>query len=102
MPGDELLKLVVGDRSVRLGEQGGRGGERGRGAVRRAELVRRPERQHLPPRLAGRLEPVDEAIGALAEPAVGQRGRVEKHAGRASEPHGGAGYAVWKTQIVET
>ena len=78
MTRDEVLELVAGDRRVGLGEQARRGGERGRGAVRRAELVRRPERQDLPPRLPGRLEPVDEAVRLVAEPAARQRGRVQE------------------------
>ena len=64
--------------AVRLGEQARPGGERRARAVRRAELVRRPEREHLPPRLPRRLEPVDEAVRLPAEPAAGQRGRVQE------------------------
>ena len=74
---------------VRVGEQAGPAREGRRGAVRRAVLVRRAERQDLPPRLAGRREPVDEAVRLVAEPAARQRGRVQQDAARAIvERHG--------------
>ena len=45
--------------------------------VGRAVAVGRPERQHLPPRLAGRGEPVDPRVGVRAEAAAGQRGGMQ-------------------------
>ncbi len=56
-------------RASGSGEEPGRAGERRGDAVRRAELVGRAERQHLPPRLARRGEPVDEPVRLAVEPA---------------------------------
>ena len=63
----EQPALVVGDGRVRIGQQRGRSGERGVRLVRRAVFVGRRQRQHLPPRLAGRGEPVDPRVGLRTE-----------------------------------
>ena len=80
MPRDEVLGLRLGDLGVRLGEQPVPAREGRGGAVRRAVLVRRAEREHLPPRLPGRLEPVHEAVRLVAETPAGKRGGVEEDA----------------------
>ena len=51
--------------------------ERGPRLVRRAVPVGRPQRQHLPPRLAGVGEPVDERVRVATEPPGRQRGGVQ-------------------------
>ena len=84
---DEVLELVAATRARRAPPAAGPAGERRRGLVRRAGLVGRPERQDLPPRLAGRGEPVDERVRLVAEPPAGQRGRVQQDAARAGELH---------------
>ena len=80
VPRDEVLGLGLGHLGVGIGEQAGPAGEGGGGAVRRAVLVRRAERQDLPPRLPGRVQPVDEAVRLVAEASAGQRGRVQQDA----------------------
>ena len=81
LPGHEVLDLCFRDPSLRLREQPARARERRARAIRRFELVRRTERQHLPPGLAGRREPVDQAVRLLVEHPVGRRRRVEENAG---------------------
>ena len=66
----ELLRLRYG--RARLGEQPGPGGERRARLVWRPVAVRRPERQHLPPRLPGIRQPVDEGVGLGAQAPAGQ------------------------------
>jgi hypothetical protein len=87
MARDEVLDLDGRDPRLGSREELWGGGKRRRRAIRRALLVRRPERQHLPPRLAGRREPVDEPVGLAVELSRRQRRRVEKDAGRATELH---------------
>ena len=72
---------------VRLREQAVPGRERGGGRVRRADLVRRAEREHLPPALPGRREPVDERVGVRVEPAARERGRVQHDPAGSSKLH---------------
>ena len=50
-------------------------------------LVGRPERQHLPPRLAGRGQPVDPGEGVRTEPSGGQRRGVQLDPGGTREVH---------------
>ena len=76
----EVRDLVVANLRRRLREQASPGGERRRGLVRGPCAVRRPERQHLPPRLAGTLEPVDEAEGVIAKRSGRERRRMQLHA----------------------
>ena len=79
----ELRPLAVAHGRVPLRQQPGRRRERRRRLVRRAPLARRPQREHLPPRLAGRREPVHEPVGLVAEAAARKRGRVELDSGGA-------------------
>ena len=70
--GAERLHLGAVTARLRLREQRGRAGERGRPtctAIR--QPVGRPERQHLPPALARRGEPVDEAERVLSSTPPG-------------------------------
>ena len=87
MARDEVLDLAGRDPRGRPGQElrGRREGRRR--PVRRAELVGRPERQDLPPRLACRLEPVDEAVRIPVQLPGRERGRMEEDAGRARELH---------------
>ena len=82
MAGDERVQLVRLDRGLGVLEEPAPAGERRRGLVGRVELVRRSERQDLPPRLAGRREPVDERARLRPEPSARQRGRVQQDAAR--------------------
>ena len=84
----EVELLGAADRRGRLGQQPRPGGERRARLVRRAIAVGRPERQHLPPRLAGVGEPVHPRVGVAAQAPARQRGGMELHAGRAGEVHG--------------
>src|SRR5205085_1133523 len=87
MARDEFLDVGAAHRRARLCEQSRRRRERRRGGVRRAKCVRRPERQHLPPRLAGGGEPVDEAVRLLAQPPARKRRWMQEDAARAFELH---------------
>ncbi len=78
---------LLGHRRPRLGEQSRPGGERRRRLVRRAVPVGWPERQHLPPRLPRVGQPVDEPVRLAAEPAGGERGRVQLDAAGTREVH---------------
>ena len=78
-----ISDALTGARGIR--QQAGPGGERRARLVRRAVAVRRPERQHLPPGLAGRRQPVDESVGLAAQPAAGQRGDVQLDAAGAGK-----------------
>ena len=80
LPVTERASLARLDRALRIGEQPAPGRERRRRRVGRADGVGRIERQHLPPRGAGRREPVDEGVRLRAEPAARERRRMELHA----------------------
>ena len=71
----------------RLRQQPGPGRERRARLVGRAVAVRRTQRQHLPPALPRVREPVHPGVRFRAEPAAGERGRVQLHAAGASEVH---------------
>ncbi len=90
----EVLALLGRDGRIGLGEEPRPARERRRGLVRRADLVRRAEREQLPPRLAGRGEPVDEREGLFAQPPAGKRRWVEQDSARAGKLHGCAATEV--------
>ena len=73
----EIQALGSGNRGRGRAEQLRRGGERRRRFVGRVVLVGRAQRQHLPPRLAGRGQPVDPGVGVRTEPSGGQRRGVQ-------------------------
>ena len=79
----EGLDLVVANLSAGAGEQASPGGERRAGLVRRSRTIRRTERQHLPPRLPGALQPVHEAVGVVAERAGRKARGMQLDSGRA-------------------
>ena len=62
----EVELLGARDPRPRLGQQPAPRGERRRRPVGRAVAVRRPQREHLPPRLPGLRQPVDEAVRLAA------------------------------------
>ena len=74
-------------RALGVGEDSGPAGECGRRRIGGAVLVGRAEGQHLPPRDARPLEPVDEAVRLLAKPPVRQRGRVQQDPARTAKLH---------------
>ena len=67
-PGTPRARRALTGRA-RVGQQARPAGERRARRVRRARAIGRAERQHLPPRLPGGGEPVDEAVGRR-DPAV--------------------------------
>ena len=83
----EVFHLAGCDPRLRPGQElpGRREGRRR--PVWRAELVGWPERQDLPPRLAGRLEPVDETVRIAVQLPGRERGRMQEDACRARELH---------------
>ena len=88
VPRDEVLDVLRGHARARLGEQRGRRRRTPTTALYgEPAVVGRAERQHLPPRLAGRREPVDEAVRLLAEPAARQRRRMQQDSTGAFESH---------------
>ena len=87
VPPPEVRRGACADPRPRPGEQAGPAGERRGRRIGRAERIRRPEWQHLPPRLPGSLEPVDEPVRALAEAPVGERGRVQQDPARTAKLH---------------
>ncbi|HEY0415066.1 MAG TPA: hypothetical protein VGC78_01660 [Gaiellaceae bacterium] len=75
----ELGHLLRTHAGAGSGEQLRRSRERGGRHVRRPSLpLGRPERQHLPPPLARRGEPVDEAVGVLVQYSVRERRRMQQ------------------------
>ena len=62
--------------------------------VRRPRAVGRAERQHLPPRLPGRGEPVDEPVGRCTQRPTRKRRNVEQNAARTGKIHDADAVAV--------
>ena len=86
VPRPESLHLGGRHLGIGIGQQPWPGREGRRGRVGRAEGVWGTEWEHLPPALAGELEPVDELVCLPPQPPTREGGDVEQDAARAPRP----------------
>ncbi len=85
----ELRALGLGHRRVGIGQEPAPCSESRRCLVGRALTIGRPERQHLPPGLARRREPVDELQRGCAKLPARKRGQMQLHAAGSWKSHVG-------------